>query len=210
VRLDNLLSWTTAASYNLLWREQGRAHGLSPISSSFRLAPPGYVSADAGTVIDPYSPNPIRSLGYNVYASFHGRRPTRRDASTEAEIPLDRSTAPDDVDFTEPWTASFAYSYSGGPGLGGWRSNQTANAVARFPLTPAWMLDYSTAIDITRHQVLTQRFTLTRDLHCWTASFTRTFNPGGEAEYYFRLGIKDQREIYIERGTRVGSIGGIQ
>ena len=33
---------------------------------------------------------------------------------------------------------------------------------------------------------------------------------GGEAEYYFRISIKEQSEIYYERGTRAGSIGGIQ
>ena len=42
----------------------------------------------------------------------------------------------------------------------------------------------------------------------WSAASAPT--PGGEAEYYFRLGIRDQREIYIERGTRVQSFGGIQ
>ena len=63
---------------------------------------------------------------------------------------------------------------------------------------------------MTSHRIGTQRFALTRDLHCWQAVFTRTFAPGGEAEYYFRLGVKEQKEIYIERGTRSGSIGGIQ
>jgi hypothetical protein len=38
----------------------------------------------------------------------------------------------------------------------------------------------------------------------------RTFIAGGEAEYYFRIQIKEQRELYYERGTRSGSIGGIQ
>ena len=61
-----------------------------------------------------------------------------------------------------------------------------------------------------QREVLLQRFNLTRRLHCWDASFSRTFTPGGEAEYYFRLGVRDQREIYIERGTRVQSFGGIQ
>ena len=79
-----------------------------------------------------------------------------------------------------------------------------------YQVSPAWQLDYSTSYDITKRNVLTQRYGITRDLHCWQASFTRTFTPGGEAEYYFRLGIKEQREVYIERGTRVGSLGGIQ
>ena len=63
--------------------------------------------------------------------------------------------------------------------------------------------------DITAKEVGTQRFSVSRDLHCWQATFSRTFTAGGEAEFYFRLGVKEQREIYIERGTRAGSIGGI-
>ena len=71
-------------------------------------------------------------------------------------------------------------------------------------------MDYSASFDVTGHDLLTQRIGLTRDLHCWQASFTRTFNPGGEAEYYFRLGIKEQKEIYLERGSRETSFGGIR
>ena len=58
--------------------------------------------------------------------------------------------------------------------------------------------------------MLTQRFGISRDLHCWMATFSRIFTVGGEAEYYFRIGVKEQRELYAERGTRAGSFGGIQ
>jgi len=81
---------------------------------------------------------------------------------------------------------------------------------AHFGLTPNWRLDYSASLDITGRQLVTQRFGLTRDLHCWQATFTRVFVVGGEAEYYFRIGVKEQKEIYLERGTRIGSLGGIQ
>ncbi|MCE9628154.1 MAG: hypothetical protein K8R56_09590, partial [Candidatus Eisenbacteria bacterium] len=70
--------------------------------------------------------------------------------------------------------------------------------------------DYATGYNLTTHQLNVQRFNLTRNIHCWAASFSRSFTPGGEAEYYFRLGIREQREIYLERGTRVQSFGGIQ
>lgn len=81
---------------------------------------------------------------------------------------------------------------------------------SRYQLSPAWAFEYSASLDLTLHSVQTQRFVLSRDLHCWEAVFTRTFVVGGEAEYYFRIGVKDQKEIYLERGTRVGSLGGIQ
>ena len=51
---------------------------------------------------------------------------------------------------------------------------------------------------------------MVQDLHCWQASFTRNFIVGGETEYYFRLAVKDQKELYVERGNRNSSFGGIQ
>ena len=131
-------------------------------------------------------------------------------AGTTAEVPLETRQA-QDVDFRQPWSLSLAYSYSGGYGSGPiWSSNQVMNGVAHYGFTRAWRLDYAASFDVTHHQVLTQRFGLTRDLHCWEASFSRSFNPGAEAEYYFRLAIKDQKEIYLERGTRETSFGGIR
>ncbi len=112
--------------------------------------------------------------------------------------------------FREAWRLSLAYSYSGGYSLRNWTAQKTLNAVASYQMTPNWNFDYSTALDVTRSQILTQRFSLTRRLHCWDAIFTRSFTPGGVAEYYFRLGVRDQKEIYFERGTRVQSWGGIQ
>ena len=132
-------------------------------------------------------------------------------SSNTPELPLEARTLAQDEDFSEPWSLGLAFSYSGGyAGEPDWASNQAANGVARFNLTPNWKVEYSTSLDISNRQLLTQRFGLTRDLHCWQASFTRIFIVGGEAEYYFRLGVKDQKEIFIERGTRIGSIGGIQ
>ncbi|MEY4374625.1 MAG: hypothetical protein RL760_792, partial [Candidatus Eisenbacteria bacterium] len=64
--------------------------------------------------------------------------------------------------------------------------------------------------NLTARAIQVQNFNLTRHIHCWDATFTRSFTPGGEAEYYFRLGIREQREVYFERGTRVQSFGGIQ
>ena len=48
------------------------------------------------------------------------------------------------------------------------------------------------------------------DLRELVRSAADSGQPGGEAEYYFRLAVKDQKELFIERGTRIGSLGGIQ
>jgi lipopolysaccharide assembly outer membrane protein LptD (OstA) len=208
-RLDNLLSWDISGSYNFLWREQGQLHPLSTLGSTVHLQPPGLVQADLSWTTDVYSQRPVRSLGYSVQTHFGGRSEQRQPVAA-AETPLDARPM-NDVGFADPWSLSLAYSYSGGYGAGArWSATEVLNGVAHYGLSPAWRLDYSTSYDVTNHALLAQRFGLTRDLHCWQASFSRTFNPGLEAEYYFRIGIKEQRDIYLERGTRETSFGGIR
>jgi hypothetical protein len=207
-RLDNLLSWTLGGSYDFLYHQHGAAHPLSQISSSVLLQPPSYANASLSWVTDVYNPRPLRSLSYNLGLSLASGGLHR----TSPDLPLEKRTASES---NENWTLGLAYSYSGayaGDFSGGtaWSSQRTANAVGRYQLSPAWSLEYSASLDLTRHSIQTQSFQLTRDLHCWQAVFTRMFVVGGETEYYFRLQVKDQKEIYIERGTRVGSLGGIQ
>lgn len=206
-RLDNLLSWTISGNYNFLWREFHQLHALSPLASSVFLQPPGVVNASLTWITDPYQGRPVRNLTANVGLNLtHGG--TRKGPAPE--LPIDQASL-GEPRFDEDWSLGLAYSYAGGYTTGPlWSAAQTANAVGRWQFSPAWGLEYSSSLDITHHNLTTQRFGVTRDLHCWEASFTRTFVLGGEAEYYFRLSVKDQREIYFERGTRVGSIGGLQ
>src|SRR5262249_15136088 len=42
LRLDNLLSWGVAGSYNFLYKEQGQLHPFSQLSSIIRLQPGGF------------------------------------------------------------------------------------------------------------------------------------------------------------------------
>ena len=217
-KLDNLLSMSLSGSYNFLYRESGLQHPLSNIGASLFLQPPGVVNGSANWVINPYSHRPLQSLTYNVGVDL-SNKPQKRTATPA--LPTEERETVEAVDeefggFEEAWSVGLAYSYAGGYGstgtIGGlrWASNQTANSVIRYKFTPAWSFDYSTSFDVTNHQFGIQYFSLNRDLHCWTVAFTRTFAPGGEAEYYFRLSVKDQKEIYVERGSRTGSLGGIQ
>jgi hypothetical protein len=207
-RLDNLLTWTTAASSDLLWREHGAKHPFSPITSGVFLQPPGAVSANLGWTLDPYARRRFTNLTYNLSLNVASRG---QRAKAAPDLPVDQ-TRNSSASFDEDWSLGLAWSYSGGyqslaeP----WTSQKTANAVARWQVSPGWGLEYSTSADVTNRILTTQRFALTRDLHCWTAAFTRIFIVGGEAEYYFRISVKDQKEIYLERGSRIGSVGGIQ
>jgi len=211
-RLDNLLSFNTTGAYDFLWRENGRAHGLLPLTAGARLQPPGYVNADASASIDAYAGRPLRSFGWNVYSSFSNRGGGRPQA-TRAVNGTDRTLTEGEeaaASFQDNWSASIAYSYSGGYFGPRWSTREALNGTFRYQLTENWAFDYSAGYNLTARAIQVQNFNLTRHIHCWDATFTRSFTPGGEAEYYFRLGIREQREVYFERGTRVQSFGGIQ
>jgi lipopolysaccharide assembly outer membrane protein LptD (OstA) len=207
-RLDNLLSWGVGGSYDFLYRDHGLEHPLSNLSSGVLLQPPSYMNANLSWVTDVYNPHPVRSLGYNLGLNLD----SGGLGHTSPDLPVEPQS---EAGPREDWSFGFAYSYSGGYSTGfstdpKWASTKTANLTGRYQLSPAWAFEYAASLDLTLHTVQTQRFVLTRDLHCWQAVFTRSFVVGGEAEYYFRIGVKDQKEIYLERGTRVGSLGGIQ
>jgi hypothetical protein len=204
--LDNLLLLGVRGSYNFLWREQRLKHPLSNLGWSLLLQPPGVLNGNAGWTMDVYAPRPIRNFNYNVSLNLS----SARIRGVPPALPVDQGT-PAPPGFRDDWSAALAYSYAGGRLTSDrWSSSQTMNAVLQYQFSPGWGLDYSTSLDLSHRQALTQRFGISRDLHCWVATFSRVFTVGGEAEYYFRIGIKEQREVYAERGTRSGSFGGIQ
>ena len=206
-RLDNLLAWDMSGSYNFLYQQQGLAHPLSPIGSSMRLQPPGVFTADLSWVMDVYQPNIVRTLGYNMNLFLSGGR--SRLSSTPTTTSVSNASSANGT-FDVPWSVALAYSYQGGYSGSLWSANKIVNGIGNVSLTPNWRVQYVASYDLNKSLLLTQNFSLTRDLHCWQASFTRSFVVDGETSYYFRIGIKEQREIYLERGTRVQSFGGIQ
>ena len=212
VRIDNLLAWSMGSSYDFLWREHGLRHPLRPIGSSVTLQPPRYFNASMNFTTDVYEGRPLRALTYYLGLNLSSTDARRLVAP---DLAIERNTNQVEP-YNDNWNASLTYSYSGGYSSGvlgstqrHWASTRNANAVLSYQVSPAWSMEYSASYDITAKEVGTQRFSVSRDLHCWQATFSRTFTAGGEAEFYFRLGVKEQREIYIERGTRAGSIGGI-
>ncbi len=210
-RLDNLLTLSSSGSYNLLWRKQGQTRGLSPIANVLRIQPPGYLSGDVTAVVDPLLGRPLRSLGTNIgfqMASTGARAGQRAQLATDATRPAG-SVAPGEA-FRDSWRFSSALSHAGGYAGERWRTQTALNASLAYQLTPNWRFDYSTYYDLTLGEPVAQTVNITRRIHCWDATFTRSFAPGSGAEYYFRLGITDQREVYYERGSRVQSFGGIQ
>ena len=101
-----------------------------------------------------------------------------------------------------PWSLSLGFSYSkGSTGV----ASSTLRVGWNFKLTENWGIDYSTIYDIERLELNGQHFSITRDLHCWSMSFSRQ-QLGDEWQYYFRLALKAHPDLYGESGDRgVGS-----
>ncbi|NOZ57950.1 MAG: LPS-assembly protein LptD [Calditrichaeota bacterium] len=76
-------------------------------------------------------------------------------------------------------------------------------------LTKNWRLAYSAQLDLLNREIVHQRFTFHRDLHCWEAEFD--WVPSGrDRRYYLRINIKapQLRQLKLEkRGGRAGFLG---
>ena len=180
------------------------------------------MSADASGEVDPFSQRPIalrvqrecelrRRFGGSGAAGGSGSLGGFGSGGDAAQTPYSSAfqASPDALE--QPWSLGLAYSYSGGYGFGSdWSSSRYLNAMAGANVSRAWRVDYLATYDFNQRTMLTQRFGLTRDLHCWFATFPGSFGVGVEAEYSCRLGLKDLREIYYERGSRVQNFGGIR
>ena len=68
--------------------------------------------------------------------------------------------------------------------------------------TRAWEVAYRSSYDTARRELGAPEFRLTRDLHCWKASFARVLT-GGEWRYYFRIWVdRHTEDIFLESGER--------
>jgi hypothetical protein len=212
-RLDNLLALSTRGSYDFLWRERGLKRGASPLQWGMVINPTTLVNANFSAVTDFQHPRPLRNFNYNLGFNITRDVAKRLWAAPELQAQLSqREREEGGAGFEQDWAVGLSYSYIGGYPAANvpWASTQGFNAYTNVQLTPNWRFEYVMSADPKQRLILAQRFTVSRQIHCWEASFTRSFAVGGESEYYFRLGIKQQRELYYERGTRGGTIGGIQ
>jgi hypothetical protein len=80
-----------------------------------------------------------------------------------------------------------------------------------FSLTPRWKIDFDYNFDLKRKRVNNASFYITRDLHCWEASFNWTpYGYDGAQSYFLRINIKSPqlKDIKVER-RRGGGYGGL-
>ncbi len=84
----------------------------------------------------------------------------------------------------------------------------TVNLGGRVDLTDNWSLDYRTSLNLSDGVLGTQSIHLTRNLHCWEATFSRLVFQGRE-QYYFRIYLKAHPDdIKLESGDRSAGFGG--
>jgi len=167
----------------------------------------------------------LRLTNINVGSSFRfqgksgeaGARPSaERDEESEETLPgLARDRLAPETYFTDttvPWQASFSLSLNHN------RSNPTKPSTtsqltldnANLQLTKNWRVGLYAAFDLREKNMIDQRYTIFRDLHCWEMQFFWT--PTGFSKgFYFRLGIKAPmlQDIKLEkRGGRTSVFGG--
>jgi len=59
--------------------------------------------------------------------------------------------------------------------------------------------------------MVSQFFTVKRDLHCWEMQLTRSISGDVANEYYFKINVKNLPEVYYEQGSRgLRGFGGTQ
>lgn len=108
--------------------------------------------------------------------------------------------------FDIPWRATISFSY----GINRFNPNFSSKTAyidfsnVEVQLTQKWRIGYRLRYDIERGDVVDQRISFYRDLHCWEARFD--WNPSGIGKgYYFKIGIKAPHLSDIKIENRGGT-----
>lgn len=202
IKKENVLSWTTNASYN--FRARAGARPLSRLSNSVRFRPFSTFDASYSASIDPYE---WTNEGYSATATVQVSNSTfaRRAVAdtTEAEEieygeygQADLDTK-DRVDGTgAPWSITANYNFSGG--FGDTRSSLDLRSTVR--PSSNWTVSVGAYYDLKDGKFVSHSISLGRDLHCWQFNFARD-TAGG---YRFNISIKDVPEVKYDTEKRGG------
>ena len=135
--------------------------------------------------------------------AFDPNAPLRESDSSDAQ-PADGGGAAGPAG-AQRWNLSTSFTLNRTPSS---TPSPTINLGGRLDLTENWSFDYRTSVNLADGVLGTQSIHLTRDLHCWEASFSRLVFQGRE-QYYFRIYLKAHPEdIKIESGDRSAGFGG--
>lgn len=211
--LNNLIQLQTSGSYNLL-AEHGPTKPLSDLFTSLRVKPIQRSDFDFSFIHNPYDRR-LLNFTASTGIAFQGQSQFGEEPSSDLPeepgadavrqpTPL---SAPTSGPSGLPWMLQASVSYGGSRarlpagGYTTWTSAANLNGAAGTNLSKNWRVDYNWQFNITQGKMISQFFTVKRDLHCWEMQFSRSIS-GGIDEYYFRINVKNLQEVYFEQGSR--------
>lgn len=231
--INNLIQLTSSGSFDLLAQRRAdlvaqrtgvrpRVRALSNISSTMILRPLERSEFDFNFVHNPTDGKLLRmdvSSGFSLSGKSRGggtEEAPEVEAGTEALRAQSSIWSPQGLTPSGlPWQFSLAVSYSGfadpipGATYRPWQSSTRANGAFGMNPSQNWRVDYSYQYDLRTRQMISQSYSVKRDLHCWEMQFTRSVS-GGQAEYYFKINVKNLSEVYYEQGSRgLRGFGGV-
>jgi hypothetical protein len=217
---NNLIMLQTSGFYNMLATRSGQKP-LSDLSSTLRLNPIQKGAVDMSFSHNPYDGKLLR-FGVSSGLFFQGVKHAERQ---EEKVQLDPTAQavsaptgwnpPGLLASDLPWMFSISVSHTGSSsrtptGYSKWDASTTANGSVGLNPTSNWRVDYAAQFDFESRKMISQNYSVKRELHCWEAQFTRSIS-GGFTEYYFKINVKNLPEVYYEQGSRgLRGFGGIQ
>jgi lipopolysaccharide export system protein LptA len=228
VRHDGVIDWSLSGSYNPQADKE-----WSTVSSRLTLNRQGPFRVDISQTYDPYKKK-ITSTQIPFALRLSGRLPSyeppvaeerlNRVAEEEGPAAADAdSLGPNDrwgfqPDLQTPLTGVQEVGLNQGGGPLGWdlglsyslrrENGETLRANVSVALgvqpTRNWRVRYGAYYDVASHELTNPAIRIERDMHCWTASFSRVYSGfDGEWRYYFRIHVKKhQEDLFFESGDR--------
>ena len=221
--INNLIQLATSGSYDFLAKRAGRKP-LSDLSSTLRLKPIERSDFDFSFTHNPYD-GKLLSFGASTGLTLQGQTPAGDEAADGGFHEEPGADAVREGNYLSPssgltpsglpWNVSLSVGYNGsraripGATYAPWQSSARMNGSLGLNLSKNWRLDYAAQYDMRHRDLVSQNFTLKRELHCWEAQFTRSIS-GDISEYYFKINVKLLPEVYYEQGSRgLRGFGGI-
>ena len=220
--LNNLILLDSRGSYNIL-ASKGGAKPLSDISTSLQIKPIQRSDFSFGFVNNPYDAK-LLQFSASTGIGFQGQSPSGDEGAAISQEPgaeaVREATPLTPQGLTPsglPWSLSASIFYSSsraratGGGYTAWSSTARLNGTTGMNLSKNWRFDYIWQFDIKAGKLVSQFFTVKRELHCWEMQFTRSISGDVGNEYYFKINVKNLPEVYFEQGSRgLRGFGGIQ
>jgi lipopolysaccharide assembly outer membrane protein LptD (OstA) len=229
--VNNFIQLNTTGAYNFLANRFGQKP-LSDLSTSLRISPGARNDFSFSFVHNPYDRR-LLSFSASTGMSFSGRSgPAVGSSTAEAGYPGATTAAPAPSNGAYlggsldplrpassstglPWSLRVSLAYAGARsrlatgGYNPWGSTARSNGDVSLNLSRNWRVEYAAQYDLLGRELVSQNFSVTRDLHCWQAQFTRSIS-GDTKEYYFKISVKNLPEVYYEQGSRgLRGFGGV-